>query len=225
MPPNVEPGRPVCANSGHSPAAAAIDIASREAWAIDRRVRYALLLEPYGCLSPALTDYIATWTAKRSGALTFGRLRAQIGVWLSRAWGFWAARPLGLHRSMRHCSGVAIRRGTRPSRPHWGRPRRRLSTRDMSMANSLGWRWGRLAGLCLWRRRAAFAEAPAGDAFRRARSRHDRSDRRSRVAAASFGARDAHRLGLRVLRDTEVRVGDVRCASGSTRPGACRIRA
>ena len=26
-------------------------------------------LEPYDCLSPALMDYIATWTAKRSGAL------------------------------------------------------------------------------------------------------------------------------------------------------------
>jgi S-(hydroxymethyl)glutathione synthase len=28
-----------------------------------------LKLEPYDCLSPALMDYIATWTAKRSGAL------------------------------------------------------------------------------------------------------------------------------------------------------------
>ena len=29
----------------------------------------ALGLEPYDCLSPALMDYLATWTAKRSGAL------------------------------------------------------------------------------------------------------------------------------------------------------------
>ena len=28
-----------------------------------------LKLEPYDCLSPALMDYLATWTAKRSGAL------------------------------------------------------------------------------------------------------------------------------------------------------------
>jgi S-(hydroxymethyl)glutathione synthase len=28
-----------------------------------------LKLEPYACLSPALMDYIATWTAKKSGAL------------------------------------------------------------------------------------------------------------------------------------------------------------
>ena len=28
-----------------------------------------LKLEPYDCLSPALMDYIATWTAKKSGAL------------------------------------------------------------------------------------------------------------------------------------------------------------
>jgi S-(hydroxymethyl)glutathione synthase len=28
-----------------------------------------LKLEPYDCLSPALMDYVATWTAKRSGAL------------------------------------------------------------------------------------------------------------------------------------------------------------
>ncbi len=28
-----------------------------------------LKLEPYDCLSPGLMDYIATWTAKRSGAL------------------------------------------------------------------------------------------------------------------------------------------------------------
>jgi S-(hydroxymethyl)glutathione synthase len=26
-------------------------------------------LEPYDCLSPGLMDYIATWTAKKSGAL------------------------------------------------------------------------------------------------------------------------------------------------------------
>ncbi|MER8503731.1 aldehyde-activating protein, partial [Mesorhizobium sp. M0130] len=26
-------------------------------------------LEPYDCLNPGLMDYIATWTAKRSGAL------------------------------------------------------------------------------------------------------------------------------------------------------------
>ncbi len=26
-------------------------------------------LEPYDCLSPALMDYVATWTAKKSGAL------------------------------------------------------------------------------------------------------------------------------------------------------------
>src|ERR1700693_280128 len=32
------------------------------------------------------------------------------------------------------CFGAAIRLGTRPSRPHWGRPGRRLSTRGMSMA-------------------------------------------------------------------------------------------
>jgi len=29
----------------------------------------ALKLEPYDCLSPGLMDYVATWTAKRSGAL------------------------------------------------------------------------------------------------------------------------------------------------------------
>ena len=28
-----------------------------------------LKLEPYDCLSPALMDYVATWTAKRSGVL------------------------------------------------------------------------------------------------------------------------------------------------------------
>jgi S-(hydroxymethyl)glutathione synthase len=26
-------------------------------------------LEPYDCLSPALMDYIATWTAKKNGVL------------------------------------------------------------------------------------------------------------------------------------------------------------
>ncbi|TGV77472.1 aldehyde-activating protein, partial [Mesorhizobium sp. M00.F.Ca.ET.158.01.1.1] len=26
-------------------------------------------LEPYDCLNPGLMDYIATWTAKKSGAL------------------------------------------------------------------------------------------------------------------------------------------------------------
>ena len=26
-------------------------------------------LEPYDCLSPALMDYVATWTAKKAGVL------------------------------------------------------------------------------------------------------------------------------------------------------------
>ena len=29
----------------------------------------AIGLEPYDCLNPGLMDYIATWTAKKSGAL------------------------------------------------------------------------------------------------------------------------------------------------------------
>jgi S-(hydroxymethyl)glutathione synthase len=36
--------------------------------AVRARLR-ELKLEPYDCLSPALMDYIATWTAKKSGAL------------------------------------------------------------------------------------------------------------------------------------------------------------
>ena len=36
--------------------------------AIRKRLKQ-LGLEPYDCLSPALMDYIATWTAKKSGAL------------------------------------------------------------------------------------------------------------------------------------------------------------
>jgi S-(hydroxymethyl)glutathione synthase len=36
--------------------------------AIRGRLR-ELKLEPYDCLSPPLMDYVATWTAKKSGAL------------------------------------------------------------------------------------------------------------------------------------------------------------